>query len=200
MRPHAVRSRPAAHRAAALLLTGAVATAVLAGCGGGEEVTTVPGGPATDDADTPVTSGPATSDPSRTPPISVTVPTTGKPTPTQPAATGVATEADLTVVVDDGAGQSTTWTLTCDGTEVGGTLPTAAQACATLAEVGARAFEEPPADRACTEIYGGPQTATITGTFAGAPVQDTLSRTDGCEISRWDELSALVGPAGDPDS
>ena len=52
----------------------------------------------------------------------------------------------------------------------------------------------------CTEIYGGPQTATVTGTFAGAKVSTALARTNGCEIGRWDALSALVGAAGDPDS
>jgi hypothetical protein len=185
------------------VLIGAAAAAALAGCGGGEDVTTVPGGAATGgDAATGGGDDPVTSPPS------VSVPATAKPS-SEPSTSGPASgtapdagavQADLTVVVDDGTGASSTWTLTCDGAEVGGTLPTAAEACATLAEVGPAAFEEPPADRMCTEIYGGPQTAAVTGTLAGAPVEAALSRTNGCEIGRWDELSALVGPAGDPDS
>ena len=196
MRPSAVLTRPAARRSAALLLAGVAAATALAGCGGGgEDVTTVPGGPATDDGDAPVTSVP-----------SVPVPTTSQPatsppgTAKPPVAGGSPAQADLTVVVDDGAGTSSTWTLTCADGEAGGTLPTAAEACAQLAAVGSQALAEPAADRMCTEIYGGPQTATITGSFAGAPVDLALSRANGCEIGRWDELAALLGPAGDPDA
>lgn len=199
MRPHPVPTRSAVRRHAVLLLGGAVV--VLAGCSSGDGVTTVPGGAATTDLDGPVGSDDPASVTSLAPPTSVSVPTTGKPAPTTgPTATGAAAEADLTVVVDDGAGTATTSTLICDAGRAGGTLPTAAAACAALAEVGARAFEEPPADQMCTEIYGGPQTATVVGTFAGASVDVALSRTNGCEIGRWDELSALVGSAGDVDS
>jgi hypothetical protein len=195
VRPTAVLTRPT-RRSAALLLAGAATAAALAGCSGGEDVTTVPGGPASGsasdsptgvDGDTPVTSVPVPS-------------TSGPTTKPAPPADGSPAQADLTVVVDDGAGGSSTWTLTCADGQAGGTLPTAADACAQLAAVGPQALAEPAADRMCTEIYGGPQTATITGTFAGSPVDVALSRTNGCEIGRWDELSALVGPAGGPDS
>jgi hypothetical protein len=49
-------------------------------------------------------------------------------------------------------------------------------------------FEPVPADRACTELYGGPQTATVRGTWGGETVDATFERTDGCEIDRWDRL------------
>ncbi len=190
MRPLTVPTRPTAPRSsrprsAALLLAGSVVAMALAGCSGGDDVTTVPGGGGSDqqtDGDTPVTSEPA---PSTTPPPSKS-----------PAPGGEATEADLTIAVDDGAGNATTSTLTCSGAEVGGTLASASQACAQLAEIGSQALAPPPADQMCTEIYGGPQTATITGTFAGEAVQATLARTNGCEIGRWDALSALLGAAG----
>lgn len=175
-------SRSSRSRSATLLLAGAVVTLTLAGCGGGDDVTTVPGGGGADqtsDGDTPVTSQPA--------------PSTTEPPTKSPAPGGSAAEADLTVAVDDGAGNVTTSTLTCSGTEVGGTLATASDACAQLAETGSQALAPPPADQMCTEIYGGPQTATIIGTFAGAAVDASLARTNGCEIGRWDALSALVG-------
>ena len=184
-----MRAQPASRpvpTSTALLAAAAVA-AVLAGCSSGDDVTTVPGGGAASDPDSPVTSVPVPSDTKSAP-------------STEPPATGPATEADLTVVVDDGAGTTTTHTLTCSGGEVGGTLPTASDACTQLAEIGSQAFAAPPADLMCTEIYGGPQTATVTGTFAGAKVSTALARTDGCEIGRWDALSALLGAAGDPDS
>jgi hypothetical protein len=46
---------------------------------------------------------------------------------------------------------------------------------------------------ACTEIYGGPATATVTGTLDGKPVDAEFSLNNGCEISRWDKASALLG-------
>lgn len=46
---------------------------------------------------------------------------------------------------------------------------------------------------ACTEIYGGPATATVKGTRDGRAVDAEFSLSNGCEISRWDEASALLG-------
>jgi hypothetical protein len=37
----------------------------------------------------------------------------------------------------------------------------------------------------------------VTGRWAGEPVDLQLSRTDGCRISQWDRLGALLpGPVG----
>ncbi|WP_030755621.1 SSI family serine proteinase inhibitor [Streptomyces sp. NRRL F-5135] len=44
----------------------------------------------------------------------------------------------------------------------------------------------------CTTMYGGPATARITGTWAGRPVDAAFSRSDGCEIARWDRLVPLL--------
>ena len=44
----------------------------------------------------------------------------------------------------------------------------------------------------CTQQYGGPETATITGTWQGEPVNSTLSRKNGCEIARWDALKDVL--------
>ena len=61
-------------------------------------------------------------------------------------------------------------------------------------------LEEPfapvPSDQACTEIYGGPQTARVTGTFRGEPVDAEFDRTNGCEISRWDAYVDLLVERG----
>ncbi|MBC7645256.1 MAG: hypothetical protein H7123_09020 [Thermoleophilia bacterium] len=46
-------------------------------------------------------------------------------------------------------------------------------------------LEPPSGDTMCTEQYGGPETATVTGTFNGKPVKLKFKRTDGCEISRF---------------
>jgi hypothetical protein len=55
-------------------------------------------------------------------------------------------------------------------------------------------FAPVPATRACTEIYGGPQTATVIGYLDGREIDADFSRNNGCEIARWDEAAALLDP------
>lgn len=45
---------------------------------------------------------------------------------------------------------------------------------------------------ACTEIYGGPPTATITRVVEGGEVDASFNRSGGCEIDRWDTLGTEV--------
>ncbi len=45
---------------------------------------------------------------------------------------------------------------------------------------------------ACSQQYGGPETATITGTLRGERVDLKLSRVNGCEIARWEAAGTLV--------
>ena len=97
--------------------------------------------------------------------------------------------------MDDGAGQTSTWTLTCADGAPGGTHPSPAKACAALAR-GARQGLPPVAKNVlCTQIYGGADTAQITGTYQGQPVSSTLSRVNGCEIGRWEALVGLLPAA-----
>lgn len=107
--------------------------------------------------------------------------------------TGAKGKTQLTVNVDDGSGNLSSWTLTCN--PAGGTHPNPEQACAALA-ANASALPPVPPDRACTMQYGGPQRATVTGTWRGEPVQATFSRENGCEIARWDALVGLLPSAG----
>lgn len=100
----------------------------------------------------------------------------------------------LTVTVTDGPGQPpTTWTLVCD--PPGGSHPDPEGACRTLETV-RRPFAPVPADMQCIQVYGGPETASITGTWRGERVAATYRRTDGCEIARWTALSGVLAPAG----
>ncbi|MBM3681500.1 MAG: hypothetical protein FJW81_09340, partial [Actinobacteria bacterium] len=85
----------------------------------------------------------------------------------------------------EGQGTAVVATLTCD--PAGGDLPDPAAACAALAAE-ADALEPVGPDIACTEIYGGPEEARITGTLDGVEVAVRLSRVDGCEIDRWERL------------
>jgi hypothetical protein len=50
----------------------------------------------------------------------------------------------------------------------------------------------PPRDRACAEVYGGPETAQIFGTVEGRPVDRRFARTDSCEIADWDRAAVLL--------
>ena len=104
--------------------------------------------------------------------------------------TGTGVPADLSITVGDGSGATSTLTLTC--LPAGGNHPDPDAACTALAAAWPEQFEPPATDVACTEIYGGPETATVTGTIDGRPVNASFSRTNGCQIHRWDALSALL--------
>jgi hypothetical protein len=80
------------------------------------------------------------------------------------------------------------WTLECG--PAGGTHPNAAKACARLASVPAP-FRPVPADVVCTQVFGGPEEALVTGTFRGRRVNARFNRTNGCEIARWDRVAVL---------
>src|SRR5215213_4765019 len=112
-----------------------------------------------------------------------------------PATGGTATR-DLVVEIDQGDGsRAERYTLTC-GDVVEGDLPDGRAACAHLADL-EDPFAPVPDDAICTELYGGPQTAHVTGTWDGEPVDLELSRVNGCFISQWDSLVPLLpGPVG----
>lgn len=69
-------------------------------------------------------------------------------------------------------------------------------ACDAMAgpELRERLVDGPPGDRVCTEIYGGPDTATVTGTLDEQEVDTTFDRTNGCGIDEWDRLAAALLP------
>jgi hypothetical protein len=54
-------------------------------------------------------------------------------------------------------------------------------------------FPEPGPPMLCTQQYGGPQVAVVTGTFGTRQVYFRFSLTDGCEIARWHALAPLLG-------
>jgi hypothetical protein len=80
------------------------------------------------------------------------------------------------------------WTLRCG--PAGGTLPQAAAACRKLAALD-DPFAPVPADSMCSQIYGGPQTARVKGTYRGTRVSAVFNRRNGCEIARWKRVSFL---------
>lgn len=150
------------------------AAALLAGCAGEAEDATGPG----------ATTGPSQPGDPVTPPGD---------DDTEDGSDATTAAAELTVEVDPGdGGAPTTWTLGCDPPS--GDHPDAGAACAAIAEAGgAAAFAPVPGDAMCTQIYGGPQVARVTGTLDGSPVSAEFSRENGCEMSRWDSLAPLLG-------
>jgi hypothetical protein len=54
------------------------------------------------------------------------------------------------------------------------------------------ALEEDP-ERACTQQYGGPERAHVTGTLDGRPIDVTLDRADGCGIAAYETLFTAFG-------
>ena len=79
--------------------------------------------------------------------------------------------------------------LTCDPD--GGTHTSPAQACKAL-RADADALAPLPPDSICTQIYGGPEEAEITGTLDGEEIQATFSRQNGCEIDRWERMASVL--------
>ena len=110
------------------------------------------------------------------------------------ATPGESGTTDLTIVVTDASGKTSTWRLACD--PLGGNHPDPKAACRVLKAHGAAALPPVPEDKICTQIYGGPETATITGTWEGKQVFSQFARNDGCQISRWKLMEGLLPPAG----
>lgn len=125
------------------------------------------------------------------------------------AATPVAAHADegsglgpgldhLTVTVTDSDnGSDGTYELDCS--PVGGTHSDPAAACGRLEDLeaeGVDPFAPVSADARCTMQYGGPATARVTGNWHGRAVDSSYALSNGCEISRWQQLEPVLPATG----
>jgi len=107
--------------------------------------------------------------------------------------------ADLLVTIHpDGIGSAPTATyrISCLGdtaTITGNATGSSQSMCLALGRPDVRELilNGAPVDRICTEIYGGPDIATITGTLDGETADFTADRANGCSINDWD--STLIG-------
>jgi hypothetical protein len=105
-----------------------------------------------------------------------------------PSAPGDGQLAQLVITVDDdGEGGAPARKLELDCAE-----PTDSRACGAVAGVSARDLAPTPPDTACTQLFGGPETATVKGQIRGEDVDATFSRSDGCEIERWKRVEPLL--------
>jgi len=105
--------------------------------------------------------------------------------PATSTAVGAPDELTVTLDVDGADGQAPrTAEVSCpDGDP---------RACAELAELTPADLAPARPTQACTEIYGGPDVATITGTLDGEPVSATFTRANGCEIDRFGAIAPLL--------
>ena len=100
------------------------------------------------------------------------------------------TDLKITVWPDGrGEGDAKTYTLRCG--PAAGTLPKVATACSKLGPM-PRPFGPVSRDAMCTEQYGGPQQALVTGRFEEHSVWAMFSATNGCQISRAKRIAFLL--------
>jgi hypothetical protein len=87
----------------------------------------------------------------------------------------------LTVTEHDGERVARTIRLDCGTEDV---------ACAEVVALLPRLRPDP--GEVCTQVYGGPERITVTGTVDGAPVDVRVPRVDGCQIARYDLLTRAL--------
>ncbi|WP_434995799.1 SSI family serine proteinase inhibitor [Arthrobacter sp. Ld5] len=185
--PTSRRVRGTARR---VLLPLAALALALSACGQGEPATEP------DEQETAVQS----STPSSTPDDSAAPGPAPSGPPASAAPSDASTNALLTISVrQDDSSDPVQYVLECvDGAPgPASTHPDADVACAALARLGTAFFTaRPNKDVVCTQQYGGPQTASITGELNGTPVLGSFALTDGCQIARWNSAKDLLGAPG----
>jgi hypothetical protein len=107
----------------------------------------------------------------------------------------------LTIRYDDGAGRVRSGRLTCSaaGQRATGALAgraPAARLCRQARAIKPLLTQPRPTRRACTQIYGGPQTLRVAGTFDRHAVRRRFTRRNGCEIADFDRVARALPITG----
>ena len=100
--------------------------------------------------------------------------------------------------VTDAPATPQTATLTCLGTWANATgylREARTEGCRQARRLADFLLSAPDPDRVCTQIFGGPQTATVQGAIKGRPIRRAFARTDGCELADWEQMGLLLAPA-----
>ncbi|TQJ58495.1 subtilisin inhibitor-like [Arthrobacter sp. SLBN-83] len=174
----------------------AVTAGLVSGCSGTpDNGTTGSTAPSTEGSSSSSPAGSATPSPDTETSETAPAPATSRPSagPGQGNA-----ELAITLVPSQGAPE-VNYTLVCtSGTPAAeSSHPNAAAACTAIkANPDILAPVKPGSSQACTQQYGGPQKATITGVVDGVAVDSSFARTNGCEISAWDAAKDVLGTAG----
>jgi len=176
------------------VLTVVVSAGLLVSCSAGNG-----SGQPTASPSTPSPSATAAPSASPSPDTETSVPAPA-PATTRPATGPGAGTAELSIVVKPSEAEAAvSYTLVCQGgaPSAESQHPAPEAACAALMDNAALLSPSPPGPgQVCTEQYGGPQQATVTGMVDGAPVDATFTRTNGCEIGAWNAAQAVLGSDG----
>jgi hypothetical protein len=114
------------------------------------------------------------------------------------AGSGTAPAAALTLkftVTDAPAATPQPATLTCFGTWANATgylREAPDEACQQARRLADFLPSAPDPNRTCTQIFGGPQTATVKGAINGRQIRRAFSRKNGCELADWDRMGPLL--------
>ncbi len=91
-------------------------------------------------------------------------------------------------------GQATLEVREFDGTSLVRTIPldcgTAGGPCDRVVDLLPQLAPDP--GEVCAQVYGGPERRVIAGTVEGRTVEVEVTRTDGCQIARYDLLTAAL--------
>jgi hypothetical protein len=159
------------------------------------------GGTATPSPSAPTSASTSPSTITPSPDTETTVPAPSPPPSSAPRTSGPgAGNAELAIMIKPSESQpAVNYTLVCkDGVPAEESdHPSAAKACTALKNNPAALSPAPRStDQACTQQYGGPQEATVTGIVDDTPVDASFARRDGCEISQWNAAADILGSAG----
>ena len=118
------------------------------------------------------------------------------------AATPPGSGTSLTITVwPEGREKGAPIRLTLRCSPPGGTVRQPAATCRKLAAQ-SNPFAPLDKDIVCTDQYGGPQEALVSGTYRGRRTSVQLTARNGCEMWRWNRLAFLVpgapGTSGGP--
>jgi hypothetical protein len=106
----------------------------------------------------------------------------------------------LTITFSRAPGSRQVAHLTCTATRsrADGFLRTVGtrRACATARRLATFLASRPDPNRACSEIFSGPERALVAGTIGGRPVRRSFARTDGCKTADWRRAMPLLPRPG----
>jgi len=96
----------------------------------------------------------------------------------------------------DGGSDPQIATLQCgpDASSTGFLAGRANAVCESVASHKTLLTEPPDPARPCTQIYGGPEVARVTGAVDSQRVDRGFTRADGCGIADWDKVKMLIDP------
>lgn len=104
------------------------------------------------------------------------------------------TKIELSILIRaNGTDESAHYTLSCSGLAAAKSSdhPLPSEACELLAK-SPQILDPAPSNQICTEQYGGPATALVTGTRDGQAVSREFDLKNGCGIADWGNALPLL--------